>query len=471
MRRSLSLIPLALSILSEAPVTAAKPMKPISLHPANPHYFLFRRKPTVLVTSGEHYGAVLNLDFDYVRYLDALQADGLNLTRTFSGVYREQPGNFNIKDNTLAPLKGRYIGPWARSETPGYAGGGGKLDLNRWNDAYFRRLKDFVRQAGKRGIVVELVLFCPYYEESMWDVSPLKPSNNVNGTPDIPRTEALTMKHPALVAIQDAMVRKIVHELRGEGNLYYEICNEPYFGGVTDEWQRHIAGTIVEAEAALPEGQRHLIARNISNGSARFENPDPRVSILNFHYSSPPASVAMNYDLNRAIGFDETGFVGTADTRYRTDAWEFLLAGGAIYDHLDYSFTTGHPDGTAPVTDPTPGGGGPALRRQLAILKRFIESFDFLRLRPDPTLVAGGVPEGGAAWALSQPGKAYAVYLKGSPSPALRLRLAPGRYRAEWIDTKTGAVSKAEEITAAGETTLQPPPYTDDIALRIRRSK
>jgi hypothetical protein len=45
---------------------------PLALHPDNPRYFLFRGKPTVLVTSGEHYGAVLNLDFDYVRYLDAL---------------------------------------------------------------------------------------------------------------------------------------------------------------------------------------------------------------------------------------------------------------------------------------------------------------------------------------------------------------------------------------------------------------
>ena len=29
---------------------------PLALHPENPHYFLFRGKPTVLVTSGEHYG-------------------------------------------------------------------------------------------------------------------------------------------------------------------------------------------------------------------------------------------------------------------------------------------------------------------------------------------------------------------------------------------------------------------------------
>ncbi len=41
---------------------------PLQLHPDNPHYFLWRGQPTVLITSGEHYGAVLNADFDYVKY-------------------------------------------------------------------------------------------------------------------------------------------------------------------------------------------------------------------------------------------------------------------------------------------------------------------------------------------------------------------------------------------------------------------
>src|SRR5882762_3793012 len=81
--------------------TAAK--SPLSLHPANPHYFLFRGKPTVLITSGEHYGAVLNLDFDYRKYLDTLAKDKLNGTRLWAGSYAETGGNFNIASNTLAP--------------------------------------------------------------------------------------------------------------------------------------------------------------------------------------------------------------------------------------------------------------------------------------------------------------------------------------------------------------------------------
>src|SRR6516225_4818161 len=88
----------------------------LSLYPDNPHYFLFRGKPTVVITSGEHYGAVLNLDFDYLKYLNTLKRDGLNGTRTWSGAYCEPPDAFSIASNTLAPLKGRFICPWARSD-------------------------------------------------------------------------------------------------------------------------------------------------------------------------------------------------------------------------------------------------------------------------------------------------------------------------------------------------------------------
>ena len=55
--------------------TPAAATEPIALHPANRHYLLFRGRPTILITSGEHYGAVLNRDFDYVRYLDTLRDD------------------------------------------------------------------------------------------------------------------------------------------------------------------------------------------------------------------------------------------------------------------------------------------------------------------------------------------------------------------------------------------------------------
>lgn len=54
----------------------------------------------------------------------------------------------------------------------------------------------------------------------------------------------------------------------------------------------------------------------------------------------------MNYGLKRVIADDETGFRGSDDFVYRYEGWEFTLAGGAIYDNLDYSFSVGHEDGS-----------------------------------------------------------------------------------------------------------------------------
>ena len=59
--------------------------QPITVHPVNPHYFLFNGQPTVLITSAEHYGAVINLDFNYVGYLDALKAQRAELHARVAG--------------------------------------------------------------------------------------------------------------------------------------------------------------------------------------------------------------------------------------------------------------------------------------------------------------------------------------------------------------------------------------------------
>jgi hypothetical protein len=451
-------------------VTAAPALgqqAPIRLHPDNPHYFSFRGRPTVLITSGEHYGAVLNRDFDYVRYLDELKARGFNLTRTFSGVYREVPGSFKIESNTLAPKPESFVCPWPRTATAG-AADGNKFDLSKWNEAYFARLKDFLTQAGKRGIVVEFVLFCPFYEETMWKVNPMHAANNFNGIGKVKRTEVYTTKHKDLVALHERFVRKVAAELKDFDNLYYEVCNEPYFGGVTMAWQERIIAALVDAEKDFPA--RHLIAQNIANRSARVKNPSKHVSVFNFHYATPPVAVAENYDLNRPIGDDETGFKGTGDQAYRTEGWDFIVAGGAVYSNLDYSFTVEHPDGSAKVKT-SPGGGGPGLRKQLQILKQFIEGFDFVKMKPDSAVLKGGVPPGATARALAERGKAYAVYVKGGTEAKLVLDLPAGPYRAEWVDTRSGAVAKREEFRhGGGERTVASPRYQEDIALRILRS-
>jgi hypothetical protein len=384
----------------------------------------------------------MNLDFDYVKYLDTLRRDGMNHTRTFTGAaYVEPQGAFNIERNTLAPAPGRYIAPWARSSMPNqsgsYANGGNKFDLSRWDESYFHRLKDFMTAASRRGIIVEVNLFCPFYGDAQWKLSPFNAANNINGLGNVGRLDVYTLdKHSGLLEVQERFVRKIVAELKGFDNLFYEVCNEPYATNIPMNWQERIVDVIVDAEKNFPA--KHLISLNISNGSQKIEKPHPAVSIFNFHYSTPPDSVAMNYGLNKVIGDNETGFRGTSDDPYRMEGWDFIVAGGGLYNNLDYSFAVGHEDGTFAYPNTQPGGGNPGFRKQLRILRDFIYGFAFVRMKPDDSIFKDGVPEGMSARALVESGKAYAIYLRPK---------SYGQFSARW----TGEIAPkfSEEYTFA----------------------
>jgi len=478
------LLALALAMVatrsSAAPVTASSLRTPahatLSLHPKNPRYVRFRGRPTLLITSGEHYGAVVIPDFDFATYLRQLAAHRFNLTRVFSGSYVETPEFIRgrMYGNPLAPAPGRLLSPWARSPSPGYANGGARFDLARWNPAYFARLKSFVRAAGQHGIVVELVLFSAYYTEENWRFSPLHSTNNINGVGAVPIEQVFDLERgdSRLLAVQEALARKLVRELQAFDNVYLEVVNEPYHvpcsvGTVCPvlRWQEHITSVIVDEQRRV--GRKHLIAHNVANGAARVVAPNRHVSIFNFHYALPE-TVTMNADLRRPIADDETGFKGDAPFPYRQEAWRFVFAGGTIVSNLDWSFAPRHERGTLSTRGFWAGGGGPALRRQLSILRRFVESFPLLRLTPAPE-IATASPDGTAVDVLADPGRAYAVYLSGATPKNVRLRLPAGRYRATWTSTRTGSAIRRVTFRTTGRATLGVPGYREDVAIDLRR--
>ncbi len=453
---------------------APKPDGVLRLSPRNPHYFEWRGQPVILVTSGEHYGAVLNLDFNFRKYLDTLAADRLNLTRVFTGgAYVEPAGAFNIAQNTLAPSPDRFLSPWITRDDPRPNTSGRRFDLTAWNPVYFQRLHDFVTYARTSGVVVEINLFCPFYEESQWRLSPFHPDNNINNFEKVARTNVYTLDQSGqLLRVQERMVQKFVSELSPYDNVYYEICNEPYFGGVTLEWQSHIADIIVETQKDHPAPK--LISQNIANKSARIENPHRAISIFNFHYATPPEAVSMNFALGKVLGDNETGFRGTNNLPYRSEAWEFLLAGGALYNNLDYSFTSGHEDGSFLYPAAQPGGGNAHLRRELRILKEFLTSFDFVQMSPDPGFVVQVHPAKARTQVLSEPGQAYAVYVLPAVSQptsvVIETKLPAGTYRAEWIDPKSGTNTPDQPFThPGGNRNFQSPGFSEDLALKIAR--
>jgi len=464
----------------------AQDHKSISLHPDNPHYFLFRNQPTILITSAEHYGAVVNTAFDFIPYLDELKANGLNYTRIFSGSYIEFPGAFGISKNTLAPTSGNFIAPWSRSKEPGYSGGGNKFDLENWDNKYFERLKIFVSEAGKRGIVVELTFFCSTYSNSGWKNSPLHSSNNINLTDTTARKDVNTLNNGKLLNYQEQMVKQIVTELKEYDNVFYEIQNEPWadFGVKVLEierkeknlsswqsiveaaspaslaWQKHIASVVVDQEATQKE--KHLIAQNYTNFQYALKDVDSTISILNFHYALP-AAVKENYELNKVVGFDESGFSGNKDETYRRQAWRFIMSGGGLFNSLDYSFTIQKPNGTD--QQEAPGGGSRTLRKQLKVLKDFMESFDFIKLKPIEN--ADTKNDKYNTYQLSIPDKQYAFYFEGVNKKTISLDLPKGKYNVELILIEDGTTKSLGRKEHQGGALKLDVGSAADFALRI----
>jgi hypothetical protein len=483
---------LSLAALFVFPARAQQSSGPIQLDPGNPHYLRFRGRTIALVTSGEHYGAVLNPAVDGKKYLATLAAEGMNETRLFGGSYVEVPGaSFGIQRNDLAPAPGTFLAPWARSATPGYAGGGNQFDLDQWDPAYFARLRDFLAEASRLGIVVEISLFSSQYGEAQWALSPLNPANNVNRLELADWKKVNTLENGGILRYQEAYVRKIVREVNAFDNVIFEIQNEPWsdrpepagvinpylFPPARDQfpntsevadalstaWQAKVEEWIASEEAQLRN--RHLIAQCYTNFRLPVRALVPGVSIVNFHYAYPEAAT-WNLGLGKAIAYDETGFLGRDDAVYLRQAWNFMLSGGGIFDALDYSFTPGQEVGTDTAPN-GPGGGSPELRRELRELSHFINNLPLEHMQPDPDVVVSA--PGVVAHALSWRGESYAMYFDGRGPVTARLALPPGNYVAQWILVTNGALAGQQEVTAGEATTLQSPSFDDGIALRIQR--
>ncbi|MEO0471230.1 MAG: hypothetical protein AAF206_16495 [Bacteroidota bacterium] len=459
----------------------------ISLHPDNPHYFLYKGQPTVLITSGEHYGAVINRDFDFETYLNTLRRLGLNHTRIFLGDYVERPHSFGILTNTLAPDSTQLITPWRRSETPGYALGGNKFDLDQWNPVYFARLKDFMDLAEAKGIVVEAVLFFISYED---DTSPFDGPNNVNEMPDFDMSAYRQLGNEALLKRQKAYCQKIVHELNEYDNLIFNIINEPWFSNQmvaafssppslpTHRWIQTVSEWIVQIEAGLP--QQHLLAIDYTNEGVEIplehlENYFEHISIFNHHYDADAESVIKNYHrVPRAFAFNETGIMPSSTPEYRFQGWKYLMNGGALYNVLDFTWQLGAEDGHGTTLFGNGQGGYMGctdhdVKYQMAKLLSFWNELDFVHMQPGDNSI--GFEYGHVeTYGFYEAGKTYVVYFIGSGEPRCYLNILSGHYQVEWFDPRTLQPLLKTEVKVENDfLNLAGPGYREDIVVKLSR--
>lgn len=471
--------------------------QPIQINPENPHYYLFHGKPTILITSAEHYGSVVNTAFDYVPYLDTLQAYGLNYTRIYPGAMFETTDKW-IAGNPVGPRTQDLILPWARSDQPGYINGGNNFDLDRWNPQYFTRLKDFLTKAAARGIVVEICFFNSQYSDT-WPISPLYYKNNIQGAGKCDWKDAQTLDCGDLTAHEADYVRKITREVNSFNNVILEICDECASVGTGAEragpWVSRMMQAARDAERDLPN--KHLVAQEVEGifGGPMDFSSDPRLSIITAQYIWGPDPTELRgemgglrgldykYGINKPIEMNETDwypiwYEGNKVADARVEAWEFIVGGGAALNNLNGSYTPEDPAGN--TTD------NHRILQSLHNLMDFMHSFDFLMMKPDSAFVMSGLESADVHYRVnSEVGKQYAMYIHhsvyktngkssyvvkpGDYREHLVVDLPVGSYKIEWVNPSEGTVFSTEVIHhKGGYCLLSTPQYTVDIALRIK---
>ena len=93
-------------------------------------------------------------------------------------------------------------------------------------------------------------------------------------------------------------------------------------------------------------------------------------------------------------------------------------------------------------------------------------------MAPHDEVVTGGVPEGAIARCLAEPGRQYAVYMKGGTGAEVALEIPKGSYRLQWLNPRTGETEGTQTVDhPGGPLRLQSPSYVEDIALSLHEAR
>ena len=460
----------------------------IGIHEKNPHYFQYKGKEILLITSAEHYGAVINKRFDYVKYFDKLAKYGCNYTRIYPGAFNQPKGTW-MKESNMADLGENYIAPWARSDVPGFAGGGNKFDLSKWDPEYFTRLDDFLIEAAKRDIIVEICFFnCMYIK--YWPLVPLQIDANINGVGDCDIIDFQTLDCEPLVREQLRYIEKLIIETNKHNNVIYEFCDEPTLRLTNSQkafkWVSTLIDKAIEVEEKLPK--KHLLAQQLEIGIDFCD--DERISVITTQYirlndrqigGVPALDSCYCYD--KPIECNETMYIMAWVTESlipisRLESWDFMVHGGAAYNQLNGFFIVSNPGGDDEVNH--------AILQNLKNLRDFLESFDYIKMIRGDRDIVQKMSVGGHVSIMAEKGRQYALYIHhcfpnlgrfkgsyfepnyGNYEPVVTLAMEKGDYNVTFIDPETMKVIKETSITCDGGTVdVACPPYSLDIAVKI----
>lgn len=437
---------------------------PLRVLVANPRYFTDGSGRAVYLT-GSH--TWLNLQdgvltdpppaFDYTKWLDFVQAHHHNFFRLW--IWEQTKWSVEWS----APY---YIMPMPYLRTgPGKAlDGKAKFDLTQFDQTYFDRMRQRVMEAGQRGMYVSIMLFDgwsvaypkgPYQLANPWDGHPFNGNNNINAIDgdrngDDSGTEINELADPAITALQELYIRKVIGTVNDLDNVLYEISNESHADSKL--WQYHLIDYIHTYEASKPK--QHPVGMTViwpdGNNDDLFNSNAEWIS-PNGSLADPPAA-----DGRKVVIADTDHLCGICGDRGWV--WKSFVRGQnpLFMDQYDDSYKL--------------DGGGYDLNNANDVSLR--KNLGYTRIFADRLNLAVMTPHGelsSSQYCLANPAPTDAAYLVYSPNGGkvtIDLSATPSELQVEWFNPETGATT-AGGVVDGGASRSFTAPFAGDAVLYL----
>lgn len=428
--------------------------------PANPRYFTNDCGKAIYLTGSHTWNNFPDMDdayppenqpFDFAHYLDFLDQYNHNFFRLWSW-----EGPFPNNANNYARRVWAGPQPWLRTGPGNDITGHAKFDLAQWNQAYFDRLRQRVIASRDRGKFVAIMLF------EGWELQyapgalahPFNSANNVNG---ISYGSAVTNIHtlavPAITALQEEYVRRVVDAVNDLDNVTYEIANEPG-GSYSTSWQYHMIQFVKQYEATKPRQHPVGMTAQYPNGSnsvlfnSAAEWISPNEAGSDTYYSNPPANSGAKVIVN------DTDHLGGSAAGDRQWVWKSFMRGlnTLFMDRYDL------PDSIA--------AGGPIanaqqIRQAMGDTRTYAQRIDLMASVPSTTIASTGYALANASEVL--------VYSTSSAAFTVNLQAYAGSVQVEWFSPVTRQTVTASSVQGGGSRSFQPP-FSSEAVLYLHAS-
>ena len=427
---------------------------PLRVHPTNPRYFTDGSGKMVYLT-GFEYWDVLRDDgspgpdaMGFTQFLDISQRYGTNFVRLWRW---NELARFRYSRDGEAFQSSPSV--WARTGPGNALDGKPKFDLTEFDPVYFDRLRRRVSAADRRGFYVSVMLFeghsLQYSDQPWrWDGHPFNRHNNINSLDGDPDGRGLpidlhTLRVPAVTAVQEAYVGKVIDTLNDLDNVLYEIANESHPDSA--DWQYHIIRCIKGYQAAKPK-QHPVWMSSHGGGPANtvlFESPADCIAPApeGGYRDNPPAGDG------RKVVLSDTDHLWGAPGDH-VWVWKTFLRGLNPINYMELRDLRAD----TPRLD--------RARRAMGHTRRLAERMNLAAMTPRGDLASSG-------YCLADPPNEYLVYLPEGGDVTVDLSPA-GRMSTEWINPRTGDASAGEPTSGRSRVSFTAP-GPGDWALYLQR--